>query len=87
MPAPVPHSSPAEYQERRLNTFADWVSGIVLNRSYALHSAVICLGAGAVFLAMPFVSTPTWFTWGGPIAAAVAALVPPVAAAIRAMTD
>jgi hypothetical protein len=87
VPAPVPHSSPAEYQERRLNTFADWVSGIVLDRSYALHSAVICLGAGAVFLVLPFVSTPTWFTWGAPILAAVATLVFPATAAVRALTN
>jgi len=62
-PAPVPHSSFPEYQDRRLNTFVRWCSGIALQRAYVLHAAVLSLGAGAVFLPSPFVSMPEAPVW------------------------
>jgi hypothetical protein len=76
-PAPVPHSSLPEYQDRRLNAFTIWVSGITLNRAYAMHAAVISLGAGVLFLPTPFINIPTWFAWGAPICVLILMLLIP----------
>jgi hypothetical protein len=63
VPAPIPHSSAAEFQDRRLNTFVRWASRIALHRAYVLHAAVLSLGAGAVLLPTPFVAVPNTPVW------------------------
>lgn len=60
-PPPEPHSSARVSAERRLDAFMDWVSGMTLDKAYALHASVIAVGAGAVTLPIAFVSLPTWF--------------------------
>jgi hypothetical protein len=76
-PAPTPHSSLPVYQERRLNAFVDWASSIALNRAYLLHSAVISLGAGVLFLPIAFIALPGWFVWGASVVSAVVSLTLP----------
>ncbi|HEX8860432.1 MAG TPA: hypothetical protein VGC06_15350 [Actinomycetes bacterium] len=75
--APTPTSSLPEYQDRRINAFTTWVSRIALNRAYTMHAAVISLGAGVLFLPMPFIELPTWFVWGAPICVLILMLVIP----------
>jgi hypothetical protein len=55
VPAPVPTADARAYQERRLNTFVDWVSKVALARVGALHGAAFALALGVVFMPAPFV--------------------------------
>lgn len=63
VPAPVPHASLSEYQERRLNSFTMWASSVALGRAYALHAAVLSLGLGAIFLPLPFLAVDNWISF------------------------
>lgn len=53
---PQPSDSLRVIQERRLNKFIDWATGLALQRAWALHAAVVALGLGAATLPLPFVS-------------------------------
>lgn len=60
-PLPEPHSALALDEERRLDAYAEWVNELVSRRSWALRSAVLCLGAGALLLPVPFLGwQPSW---------------------------
>jgi hypothetical protein len=56
VPAPKPDASMNVYQERRLNSFIDWVAQQVLSRSYWLHLAVIALFLGSSTIPLAFVT-------------------------------
>ena len=45
----------AQLQERRLAAFIAWVNSAVLARSWAIRTAVVCLGAGVALLPLPFI--------------------------------
>lgn len=75
--APVPHSSLAEYQERRLNAFSRWASALALDRARSLHAAVLALGAGVLFLPTPFLAVNDDATWAVALLAMVLAVGAP----------
>jgi hypothetical protein len=49
-------------QQRRLVRFMQWVDRGALQRAWALRMGVICLGAGAALLPLPFLSLSLWQT-------------------------
>lgn len=62
--SPEPSASLQVYEARRLNVFSRWVSGIAMDRAYALHAAVLALGAGVVLLPVPFLGLDNDMTRG-----------------------
>lgn len=54
--APKPHSDLATFQERRLNAFIAWASGIAVGRAYFLHASVFALFFGVLLLPVAFVA-------------------------------
>jgi VIT1/CCC1 family predicted Fe2+/Mn2+ transporter len=55
----TPSDSLRVLQERRLNKFIAWATGLALHRAWALHASVVALALGAATLPLPFASVPS----------------------------